>query len=251
MRVLHIIERFNPNLGQEINFIARNKATDIEMIILTSTSLRTWNINDYKEVLKDDNHYKAEYNVTIIREDSFFEFWEKLWLKRLNSNIRNINPDIIYSHGIEYITFIRLIVLKFISKKASYRIFTDTHSLPVFASGTVFRKVYYSFLRRFVFPLVNKYKIVSFYTAEENRFLLENIYKINSTLVKPFLIGADLKTFIFNPKARETLRQNYNISNEEILIIFSGRICIQKGPHLILEAIRNFGPSVKEKYHFY
>jgi glycosyltransferase involved in cell wall biosynthesis len=244
MRVLHIIERFNPNLGQEINFIAKNKSADIELTILTSTSLRTWNIDNYRDVENEDDAYRKTYGVTIIRLNTLFEYGEKIWLKNLHKTVKSISPDVIYIHGIEYISFARVLFRYFLKRRNAYQLFTDTHSLPVFTSGTLFRSIYYFYLTHIIIPIVNKLKVVTFYTAEENSILLKDYYRLNKSLIKPFQIGADLKTFLFNPLERENLRREYNISNDNTVILFTGRICRAKGPHLILDALWRIDKSL-------
>jgi len=237
MKVLHIIDRFNPTLGQEINFIAKNKNDDIDLTILTSTSLKTWNIKSHHEVIEADHDYFKTNKVSIIRQDLCFEIGEKLWIKGIIHTIENLKPEVVYVHGIEYITFMRIILWYTVNHSLGYRLYTDTHSLPQFTRGSFFRRVYYSLLKAIIIPLVNKFHVIAFYTAEENKGLLENFYKVKPTLIKPFVIGADLNTFRFNENERSNKRLQYQLKNEEILIVFSGRICIQKGPHLILEAL--------------
>ncbi len=247
MKILHVIDRFNPNLGQEINFIARNKATDFELTILTSTSLKPWHIDSFRQVEVGDNVYKNDFQVSIIRHKPFFEFGEKLWLNKVIKEICRIEPDLIYIHGIEYITFIRIILWYSIKRNNTCRLVTDTHSLPVFTQGSLFRTVYYFFLCKFVIPLVNKQNVMTFYTAEENKTLLENFYKVKPTLIRPFIIGADLKTFRFDKTQREKIRLDYKINSEDILIIFTGRMCERKGPHLILDAFYRISQNIYKK----
>lgn len=236
MKVLHIIDRFNPTLGQEINFIAKNKNADIDLIILTSTSLKTWNIKNHHEVKEADLDYYKTNEVSIIRQEVFFEIGEKLWLKGIIKTIENLKPEVVYVHGIEYITFIRIILWHAFNQPLGYRLYTDTHSLFQFTKGSIFRSIYYSLLKALIIPLVNKLNVIAFYTAEENKDLLQKFYKVKPTLIKSFIIGADLTTFKFDENERLKKRQQYQIKNEELLIVFSGRLCVQKGPHLILEA---------------
>ncbi len=228
MRILHIIDRFNPSLGQEINFIARNRADDLEMTILTSTSLKPWQINDYRSVEKDDNIYSEKYHVSIVRQKILFEAGEKLWIRNLIKEIRRLQPEVLYVHGIEYITFFRIILWYHFTGRQTFRLFTDTHSLPVFSHGNLFRIFYYTFLRNVIIPLVNKYNITSFHTAEENLYLLEKIYGVSPECIKPFLIGADLNAFKFSPGERQNIRNGYNIGNDEVLIIIPGGCAFRK-----------------------
>jgi glycosyltransferase involved in cell wall biosynthesis len=247
MRILHVIDRFNPLLGQEINFIARNRADDLEMTILTSTSLKPWQINDYRSVENEDNIYRENYHVSIVRQKILFEAGEKLWIRNIIKEIRRLQPEVLYVHGIEYITFFRIILWHHFTGRHAFRLFTDTHSLPAFSRGNLFRKFYYYFLSNVIIPLVNKYNITSFHTAEENLYLLEKIYGVNPEFIKPFLIGADLNAFKFSPGERQNIRKGYNIGTNEILLIYTGRMCIQKSPHLILEALEKIKTELNIK----
>lgn len=245
MRVLHVIERFNPNLGQEINFISKNSSSNIELYILTSKSLKTWNLKLDHEIVKQDYELSLKYNCTIIRKSISFEFGEKLWIKGLIKTIIKISPDVVYVHGIEYISFFRILLNSIFRLKCN--IVTDTHSLPQFTYGSLFRKFYYTFLRCTIFKLVNWRNIITFYTAEENKRLLIDIYKIKDDIVKPFPIGADLKTFYFDNLMRNRIRESLNVSDNEILILYSGRITKSKSPHIILLALNLIKRKVSNK----
>jgi glycosyltransferase involved in cell wall biosynthesis len=236
MKILHIIDRFNPFLGQEINFISKNSDPKIELTILTSKSLQTWNLKYNTSIIDADNQLVENFNCKIIRISTFFEKGEKIWLNKLTHEIKIIKPDVIYVHGVEYISFFRVLFLSLYVK--SFKLVTDTHSLPIFTKGSIFRLIYYAILRFTIFKLVNNQNLTVFYTAEENKNLLINIYKIKKALVKPFPIGADLSSFYYDASDRIAFRKMFNISENEFLILFTGRLTISKSPHLILEALK-------------
>jgi glycosyltransferase involved in cell wall biosynthesis len=152
--------------------------------------------------------------------------------------IKKIKPDIIFVHGIEYLSFIRLMIIQYFSTMKPYKIFTDTHSLPQFTEGSVFRKVFYSIFKLLIIPYINKAKIIAFYTAEENKKLLIDFYKVSPCNVRPFLIGADLKAFFFKQDSRLKIRKELKIKDDDTLFIYTGRLCKQKGPHLLIQAVR-------------
>jgi glycosyltransferase involved in cell wall biosynthesis len=249
MKILHIIERFNPFLGQEINFIAKNKSTDFELTILTSTSLRPWNITNLDDAILEDDYYRKQFNVEVIRNKPLFEYGEKLWMRGLFSTINTYEPEIIYVHGIEYISFFRIIFHYLLQRRKTYRLFTDTHSLPVFAKGGIFRTLFYGFLKKIIIQFVNQHRIIAFSTAEENEYLLKEIYGVDPLLIKPFCIGADLKTFRYDKNERVKQRRNLEIGEKDILIIFTGRLCIQKSPHLLIDSISLIPENYQRKIY--
>lgn len=244
MHIVHVMERFNPFLGQEINIIAKNHSPSIKITIVTSKSLSTWQIADFGKIHLEDLKYKEKYNVEIIRLSIGFERGEKIWLKKLIKTVKGLNPDIIYVHGIEYISFFRILFYSFFNSNV---LVTDTHSLPIFTKGSFTRKLYYSMLKLTIFPLVNYCRINVFYTTEENKLLLKEIYGIKSVLINPFQIGADFTNFFFTQEGRIKIRANLAIGPDEVMILYSGRLTQQKGPHLLLEAFSKVEKEVKYK----
>jgi glycosyltransferase involved in cell wall biosynthesis len=231
IKVIHVMDRFNPMLGQEINVLSKNKSPEIDLTILTSTSLSTWNITDPEKVAKLDRDYQEKHGITIIRKPIVAGKGEKMWVKGIAKEIRKIDPDIVYCHGIEYISFFRLLLQPGFTKR--YLLVTDTHSLPRFTQGSRFRKIYYTLLRKIIIPVVNRKRITTFYTADENRLMLSEIYRVDTELLNPFLIGADTTTFSFDAAARTRIRGELGLKDNDFCILFTGRLCEAKAPHLI------------------
>lgn len=227
--------------------LSRNKAEDIELYILTTFSFSTWNIKEPEKIRELDVAYEQAYGIRIIRNRHLFARGEKIWIKDLLKTLRQIKPDVVYSHGVEYLSFMRLVLSQGARRRT--RLVTDTHSLPQFTSGSLFRRAYYFFIRQVIARSVNRNRILTFYTAEENYRLLTGLYGISKDLVKPFLIGADLTTFHYDPKAREEIRLAHKLGKEDILILFTGRLCLAKGPHLLTRALGSLTAEWPGKLH--
>jgi hypothetical protein len=121
MKVLHIEDRFHPDLGHQINNFAKMHDARIEFHILSSDSFLPWKGTDSQKILDvSDKEFEKKYNVVIHRTDTLFEIHSRVWMKGLKEKILDINPDIIFAHGIEVFSTIR-IILSGLSKK--YKIF--------------------------------------------------------------------------------------------------------------------------------
>jgi len=238
MKVLHIEDRFHPNMGYQINFFARYHNPEYQFLILTSESSRIWTISGGKENLKSaDESFSRDYNVEIIRLSSWLDRRSKnnLWLKGLTHAIREIDPDILYVHAIESYSSLRVLLNR--KLLATYRVFFDTHTLlNQFRPGIRFR-LYQWFLKRVVKRRIDKYGVKVFGTVPENQMILEKTYGIDRSRILYSPIGTDFSLFRYHPVSGEKLRQEYGLKKEDMVLLYTGKKNSTKNPHLVLEAI--------------
>ncbi|MBL7127377.1 MAG: glycosyltransferase family 4 protein [Ignavibacteria bacterium] len=237
MKILHIEDRFHPGLGHQINNFAKLHDPRIEFHILSSNSFYPWKGSNPKEIITiSDKDFEKKYNVIIHRTNILFEIHSRVWMKKLKKIILDINPDVIYAHGIETFSTIRVILSK-LSKK--YTTFTDTHTLLGQSKNKFVGSLFYFLFKRTVVPVMNKRNIGVFFTADENGMILKDIYRIRENNIHSCLIGTDTSKFYFDDIQRKSLREQYNIKNTDIAIIYTGKHNVIKQPHLVLEAVKN------------
>ena len=241
MKVLHIEDRFHPNLGHQLNNFAKLHDPRIEFHILCSDSFLPWKGTDSQIIMNvSDKEFEKKYNIVIHRTDILFEIHSRVWMKRLKEKVLEINPDIIYAHGIEIFSAIR-IVLSGISKK--YKTFLDTHTLLGQSKNKFIGKLFYFIFKRVVVPSINKKNIIVFYTTKENGMILRDVYGIKEKNIKSCLIGTDTTKFYFHEEERRFLRSKYSLKEEDIAIIYTGRHNNIKKPHLVLEAVKGMNTN--------
>ena len=250
MKVLHVEDRFHPGLGHQINNFARLHDPKIEFHILSSDSFYPWKGTDPKEIFNiSDKEFEKKYNVKIHRTDILFEIHSRVWMKKLKKTILDINPDVIYAHGIETFSAIRVILSKLSNK---YTTFTDTHTLLGQSKNKFVGSLFYFLFKRTVVPVMNKRNIGVFFTADENGMILKDIYGIRGNNIYSCLIGTDTSKFYFDDIQRKSLREQYNIDENDIAIIYTGKHNDIKKPHLVLEAVKNLNVSnSKELFLFF
>ena len=237
MKILHIEDRFHPGLGHQINNFAKLHDPKIEFHILSSNSFYPWKGTDREEIITVfDKEFEKKYNVIIHRTDILFEIHSRVWMKKLKKTILDINPDIIYAHGIETFSAIRVILSR-LSKK--YKTFTDTHTLLGQSKNKFVGSLFYFIFKRTVVPIINKRNVGVFFTANENGMMLKDIYGITENNIHSCLIGTDTSKFYFDDIQRKSLRGRYNINENDIAIIYTGKHNVIKQPHLVLNAVKN------------
>lgn len=250
MKVIHIEDRFHPNLGHQLNNFAKLHDPRIEFHILCSNSFLPWKGTDTQKILDvSDKEFEKKYSVVIHRTGTLFEIRTRVWMKKLKKIILEINPDVIYIHGVEIFSSIRIILSK-LSKK--YKIYADTHTLSGQSKNKLIGNLFYFIFKRTVVPSINKKNIVVFYTTNENKMILKDVYGIKEKNIESCLIGTDTTKFHFNEEERRSLRSKYGLKEEDIAIIYTGKHNDIKKPHLVLEAVKNLNVSnSKELFLFF
>ncbi len=238
LRILHIEDRFHPQMGYQLNYLMKYHADSYEFHLLTSDSFSLWKGFDYSQIRKEDEQLEKKYRIKIYRLTSCFDRPGKhnIWLKNLVKEIHHIAPDIIFIHAFENITGFRLLSNRKILRK--YNIAIDTHTLyNQFRTNIIFQ-LYFFLIRHFVVKKINKFNIKTFYTVTENKKILKDTYKINEQHIFPFPIGTDCSDFYFCDKSRQELRMKYHIPSEAVVLMYAGKINNLKKPHLIFDAVK-------------
>ena len=247
MRIIHIEDRFHPDMGYQINFLSRYHSSEDEFIIITSTSLSIWNVENDEALLQRDREFEKKYKVSIIRLPAFFARGDKsfVWIRQLTNKLLSLNPDVVYVHCIESFSSARVFLRRKIGNKC--QIVTDTHSLYNQFRTSLKFKIYMLLLKKFVVKNINRNSYSVFYTAEENRQILSEVYEIRRDLIFPGLIGTDLDLFKYDEKEAEKKLKELSISQGKTTILYTGKINNIKKPHLLLEAIKLIENKISEE----
>lgn len=251
LKIVHIEDRFHPLMGYQINFLAKYHSNNFDFHIVTSNSLSIWQKENEQINIKElDTNFEKKYNIKIHRLDSLWGKSQKsnLWLKGLLLKIDLINPDIIFSHVIEsYSSFRLMLNIYFRRKKVLF--LTDTHTLYNQFNSSLKFKIHQHFIKIVLKKIVIKKEITVFATANENKDILLNNYKIPNNNVQYLPIGTDISQFFFSESDRISLRNDFNIKSDDVVLIYTGKINERKEPHLILDAIKIIGNSLKTKLY--
>ncbi|WP_430811373.1 MULTISPECIES: glycosyltransferase family 4 protein [unclassified Carboxylicivirga] len=238
LRVVHVEDRFHPDMGYQLNFTAKFHCADVDMHIVCSNSLKLFNHEGLTSELirAKDEAFEKEYGVTIHRLPVRYEKKNgyNLLMKGVRKKILSLQPDVLFVHALESYTAFSLLMNNGLYKKCL--VCADTHTLDNQFKGGVVERLYFKLLKRLVVRPLRRYKAPVFYTAAENKNILLSRYCLADDQVYPYLIGTDPKVFYPDEDAGNKLRETLGIAERHI-ILYAGKFNQPKSPHLVIEAL--------------
>ena len=249
IRIVHVEDRFHPDMGYQLNFTAKFHRDNFEMHIITSESLKLWSHEKSltTEVIREkDKTFEKKYGVHIHRLPVKHEkkHGYNMLMYGVVRKIYELKPDVLFIHAIESYTAFLLLTKNGLYR--DYLVCCDTHTLYNQFSNTLIEKGYFALFKHFVISKIQKQKTPVFYTASENREILIQQYGISAQNVFPYLIGTDSSLFFPDYKAGHKLRDELNIGQDKKVILYAGKFNFPKSPHLIAEALKRVENTLPE-----
>ncbi|MFJ5717802.1 glycosyltransferase family 4 protein [Neobacillus sp. NPDC093127] len=239
MRILHWDEMFHPSFGYQINVLPKYQVKQgHEVIILTSDKIdkhptfAEFGNND--NIIQEDEIYMTKYGVKIIRLPihkvvSGRVIYKKGYIKR----IKDLEPDVIMCHTNDTLSSIR-ITQRY--KSLNIPIVFDNHMLEM-ASKNPLSKIFRLFFRTFVTPIIIKNKLIVIRTQDDNYVNKHLGIPEEQT---PFIsFGSDTTLFHPDSKVKKIFREQYNIKEDEFVVVYTGKLTEAKGGKLLAKAFEN------------
>lgn len=233
MKIVHIEDFFHPDAGYQINILSKHMALlghDVTIITGSTNRLPKFlkSYFDYTNMGVKDKRFTEDYNVKIKRLNVIGYYSGRAFLSmNLYKVIESINPDIIYAHGNDSLTAMR-IFLKYRNKNK--RIISDSHMLDI-ASSNKFRKIFYFMYRRIITPIIIKKKIKIIRTVDDTFVNTRLGIPLNQCPILSF--GSDLSIFHQDIDNRTIFRKNFGISKDDFIVVYAGKLDNTKGGLLL------------------
>jgi len=171
---------------------------------------------------------------------------------------KNFKPDILYSKQLMTPSITAYLISKFLRiPLISHTAGPDIQSIKFMSSNvpSIFSKIYYiifSWLRLQVL----KYSSAIICNCKADFVALQEIYKNNKSII--IYNGLNLNKFKFKGRARNDIRDKYNIKDNETVVIYTGQANKQKQTDKLLEITKIYfkfkffivGPKVEELLDF-
>ncbi len=237
MKIVHVEDYFDPTAGYQINELLNvSKNFNNEVFLITSDCMKPFHKSiDHEK----DKEYELITGVKIIRLKASIIISSRVKLKNLYKTIDNIDPDIVFFHGIG--DFKDLLLWK---KKKKYMIIRDCHMSWV-ASQNKFRKIYYKLFKIFFSSKINgtdKYHKIYALGKEEYSYL--QTLGISEDKIDYLYHGYNNEIIYFNEVERKEIRDNYLIKDDEVVISYIGKFDNAKCPDLVFDIVEN----LQQKY---
>ena len=241
MRILHLCLScfYIDEYGYQENILPKyNKIHGHEVLIIASTETY---IDNTRLGYVDSRKYTTEYGVSIIRLPyvnliSPIVTHKIRLYKGLYKAIEEFSPDVVFSHGLEYLSI--KTVTRYINRHSHVTFYADTHT-AFFNSGrnwislNILHKLIYRNAMRPAIPLLKKY----FYVGPGERIFSNQVYKIPDDLMELFPLGGTVFDDATYFEKRNKVRNELGVSENEFLFVHSGKMNKDKR---VIELIKGF-----------
>ncbi len=236
MRIVHVIDYFQPKLGYQETFLARAQAKlGHDIYVVTSDRYNPQIYSENKKLL--GNRIKGagcfnEEGIIVWRLKTLFELPHIIWVLGLEKKVKELKPDLVIVHGVVNLQAIRIARLK--KKLGNFKLVYDDH-MTFAASRSPMRVLYLPF-RWFFAGLIQESADGLVGVSETSRMFMHKKYGFPLERIAFISLAADSELFRFNPSARKEMRKRLSIDDDDTVFIYAGKTVPVKGPHLLVKA---------------
>lgn len=230
----NMLTKYHHKLGYDVTVITSKWILDSKGNLVKTDRSTYFNENGVRVIrLEEKNHHDFHYK---------FRKYEGLKLA-----IEEAVPDILFVHGI---SFCDIKTITDYVKQHPTRLYVDNHAdFSNSARNWLSKKVLHGLIWRHYAQMICPY-VTKFYGVLPARVdFLVNIYGLPTDRCELLVMGADDERIeaASDPKIRSAIRTEYNIEDNDFLIVTGGKIDVFKRQTLLLmQAVKDIGaPKVK------
>ena len=237
MRIVHVDETFHPAFGYQANPLAKFQSRQgNEVIIVAPTKEYMYPVykefgDDGSRLKEQDATYSNSTGVKIVRVPAKGYFMRRLVYGRdIFQVVDDLNPDVVFVHCVETLT-----AMRFLIKRKKYPMMFDSHMLSM-ASDNKLAKVYEFIFRHLITRIIikNKYDVIR---TQDDRYVNDHLGIPEEQT--PFIsFGTDTLLFCPSKEAREMFRKDNDISLDEFVVVYTGKLTEAKGGKLLAETFK-------------
>ena len=173
---------------------------------------------------KDDIFYQDRKLVVKRLNSLYIGFLtEQNWYLGFKKTVQEFNPDIVHLHDVGALPSLQFLLFKILTKN-KVKVFVDSHIDNGNFDFKAPHKYFYYFclMKKVIIPCMLREDFEFLAVNPYAKYCLEEYFGIPKERIKLLLLGVDSKTMIFSPEKRKSLRNQYNIGNNDIVFVFSG-----------------------------
>lgn len=239
MRIIHVClaSHYTEGMNYQDNILPDVNSQDGHEVLIISNAQK---YIDGKLVDTEEEEKNLKQNLRLIRiryDKIFTEFIsEKIRkVKKLYSILKNFKPDVILFHGM--CAYELLTVSRYKKENPHIKLYADSHEDFINSARTFFSKniLHRLFYKRIALRCL-KYIDKVLYISEETRIFLHDFYEIPSEKLEFFPLGGFIIEEEEKKEIREKVRKELKISEEDLILIHSGKLDKLKKTKELLEA---------------
>lgn len=238
MRIVHVClaSHYTEGMNYQDNILPDVNSQDGHEVLIISNAQK---YIDGKLIDTEEEEKNLKYNLKLIRinfDKIFTKFIsEKIRkVKKLYSILKNFKPDVILFHGM--CAYELLTVSRYKKENPHIKLYADSHEDFINSARTFFSKniLHRLFYKRIVLKCL-KYIDKVLYISEETRIFLHDFYEIPSDKLEFFPLGGFIIEEEEKKGIREKVRKELKISEEDLILIHSGKLDKLKKTKELLE----------------
>src|SRR3989344_4150214 len=249
MKILIVIDYFEPQLGYSENFFSKEFIKlGHEVWVLTSNYY--FPFPNYKQTMQSalgDRILKPgvvwDKGIKIIRKKLIFEIFARAFFGGHDEIIKQFNPDIVIVNKSAGFSAVLIALLK---KKYSFKLFCYDSLLPSELNrGNKWLKEAVYYLFRICFSDALNSSVDKFIAVQEQtKDVMVKYFGIKKHIdIIP--LGTDIESFRFGNKERLALRKNYQIQEKDFAILYTGKLIEAKGVDLLFNAFNKLASNIQ------
>jgi len=240
LRILHAVDYVLPGMGYQMSLLPKWNARhghDVHVV----TSDRYWPFQDYERTLRPllgprrcGAGVSRRDGVTIHRLPCWAEYKHCPVLKGLERTIAEIRPDVILRHGTSTVDAFRTAL---IARRKRIPLLMDNHMVFSVRVTTLDARLMYLFLpamtRHVLVPPTYRFLGV----AQECSRFLEEVQTVPHEKIDLLPLGLDTDLFRPDEQHGREVRRQLDIPQDALIVMQTGNLIPQKGPHWLAEAM--------------
>ncbi len=194
-------------------------------------------LNGESTYITSDNFkvIRLNYKQTFYRINKFIRVYNNTYLK-----LKEESPDLIFIHDFSFLDI--LSVIYYVRKNKNVKVFVDCHTDFInSAQNWLSKYIFHYFIWMCLGKLLSLY-VVKFYGVTPLRCdFLKEVYRIDKSKVELLVMGIDDDLLLKKDLSlvRSDFRNQFNLTNNDFLIVTGGKIDQKKNIHHVLQAISN------------
>lgn len=239
MRIVHVVDYLMPALGYQEYILPKwNARHGHDVAVVTSD--RYTPIPHYEETWGEvlgsrvcGAGRETTDGMLIVRLEARAEVKARPWLKDLDATLRELEPDVLFSHGTASPTAFR--VARF-ARRHHVPLLMDNHMTYTAQNRSLLGRAYWTVLRLGSAYLARPtYRFLG--VAEECCEFLRSEQALPARLVECLPLGVDTEQFSFRAEDRDRTRARHQIDDEAVVVMQTGKLSPDKAPHLLAKAL--------------
>lgn len=240
MKIVHVIDYFQPKLGYQETFLAREHAKmGHEVFVVTSDRYNPIvYLGDAAKPILGERivapGFFIEEDIKVWRLKTLFEVPHGIWIVGLEKKILELEPDLLIVHGIANYCAVKIAFLK--RRLPFCKLIFDDHM--TFDNSTSIMRVFYPLFKLSFAKEIKRAGDAFVAIAPASIEFMHEKYGISYNDITLIPLGADDDLFRFDSISRQKIRDKLSLQESCVLFIYTGKIIPEKNLHLLVKAAK-------------